>query len=921
MERCNFRRLGLLLVGLFAAIAIQAAIAISSNLMVELATNKACYQPGEAVNFTVKGNMPAYMVFVRYRHGSTVVAERVYSEVAKDGKWTWQPPAEDFMGYMVDLYYKEDGQETIIGTIAVDVSSDWARFPRYGFVANFEEKGDPVKKTANIYEEMAYLNRCHINGVQFQDWHWKHHRPVRFNDDSTLTKWYQDISYRWIGTDHVKKYIEVQHAYGMKSISYNLCFGAWKEAINDGVKEEWGIYAESESAGRYQDFHEPSPYWQSRIYLEDPSNTEWQKYMADRNDEIYANYGFDGFQIDQLGYRGNRYDFYNNSVDLPLGYASFINAMKDRHPDKRLIMNAVSGYGAKEILGTGQMDFCYNEVWGNGNGYGGVPEDHFSNLYNIIQNNDRFSNHRLQTVFAAYLNFDKADGDGKGDKMMNTPGVLLADAVMFALGGSHIELGDHMLCREYFPHSSLAMSEELKTAMIRYYDFMTAYQNLLRGKSSKYVFSAQVSTTNAGVAINAWPPKANSIVTFSKQVNNAQVIHFLNFQDTNDLSWRDLNGTRQAPPLTQNLPISMAVSKKITKVWAATPDAHGGALQELPFTQSGGRVSFSLPSLKYWTMVVMESGAVEDKLLVVGDATQGGWDTGKAVELWPNNGGTVFKATVYLEAGKQFKFLGGTDYGTSLHYNAEYENYLFNEQYHINTANLLINSNADYNNGANDYKFTVDETGNYSITVDLNTLRVQVNKVAMVTIGESGYATYSYGRPLDFSGLSELKAYIATGSSGSGDVLKLTVQNVTDVPAYTGLLLHGAPGEYAVPLGSGSISYLDLFVGTATPTVISEKDNGSVNFILSSGSRGIGFYRVKNEGTLPANKAYLSLPASTLNLSEALVLIVSGEATSISKTENVLLDQVPYYSVSGHRVNQPSKGVYIHHGKKILIKK
>ena len=37
-----------------------------------------------------------------------------------------------------------------------------------------------------------------------------------------------------------------------------------------------------------------------------------------------------------------------------------------------------------------------------------------------------------------------------------------------------------MLCKEYFPNENLTMSEELKTAMVRYYDFLTSYQNLLR---------------------------------------------------------------------------------------------------------------------------------------------------------------------------------------------------------------------------------------------------------------------------------------------------------------------------------------------------------------------------------------------------------------------------------------------------------
>lgn len=100
--------------------------------------------------------------------------------------------------------------------------------------------------------------------------------------------------------------------------------------------------------------------------------------------------------------------------------------MKERHPGKSLIMNAVSGYGAQEILGTRKVDFCYNEVWGNGNGYGGASEDAFANLYEIIKNNDRFSDHTLRTVFAAYMNFDKAGNSNnypESERVVNTPGV------------------------------------------------------------------------------------------------------------------------------------------------------------------------------------------------------------------------------------------------------------------------------------------------------------------------------------------------------------------------------------------------------------------------------------------------------------------------------------------------------------------
>lgn len=898
---------------------------ISSDLIVELSTDRVCYAPGQEVSFTVTGNVPAN-TFIRYRHGSAVVEEHRFSEKVSDNRWSWMPPRDDFKGYMVDLYYLDGSKEVVVGTIAVDVSSDWTRFPRYGFVADFEEYGDSEQKTANIYNEMAYLNRCHINGVQFQDWQWKHHNPVCLNKDGSLAGWYQDISNRYVGTDHIKKYIEVQHSYGMKSIFYNLCFGAWKDAEADGVKEEWGLYAKNSDGSMFQDFHGLPDSWQSNIYLENPADAGWQAYICDRNDEVYRNFDFDGYQIDQLGGRGYRssdgkvYDYYGKEIDLPSGYASFINAVKARHGDKRLIMNAVSGYGAENILGTGKMDFCYNEVWGNGNGYGGVSEDQFANLYEIIKANDRFSGHSLRTVFAAYMNYDKADNGGSGDKLMNTPGVLLADAVMFALGGSHLELGDHMLSREYFPAAPLAMSDELKTAMIRYYDFMTGYQNLLRDNSSKYAFSANVSTTAPEVAICAWPPKENSVVTFSKNVGTAQVVHFLNFQDTEDLSWRDVNGTRNEPPLTQELPVSVETSRKISKVWAATPDAHAGAVQELSFTQYDGKVEFTLPSLKYWTMVVLESETVEDKILVVGDAAQNGWDTDNAISMQPYEGGSVFKATVYLEADKQFKFINGTDYGTCLHYNAEYEDYNFNEQYNINTANLVVNSNADYVNGSYDYKFTVAETGYYNITIDLGKMRIQVDNVALVVIGGSGYATYCYDKALDFSGMDDIKAYIATGTAGTGDVLKLIVQNVTDVPAFTGLLLHGQPGEYAIPRGKGSSTYLNMFIGVTSDVYIQEEDDKGVNFLLADKSRGVGFYRVDGGGTLPANKSYLSLPKTSVMSAKAVAIDFNDDITAVDGIVADTADDETYYTLTGMRVSRPLKGIYLHKGKKVVIK-
>ena len=76
--------------------------------------------------------------------------------------------------------------------------------------------------------------------------------------------------------------------------------------------------------------------------------------------------------------------------------------------------------------------------------------------------------------------------------------------------------------------------------------------------------------------------------------------------DADNLSWRDMQGTMPEPRLIEGLPLRLKASAKVNKVWVASPDWLGGAIQELPFSQANGEVTFTLPSLKYWTMIVVE---------------------------------------------------------------------------------------------------------------------------------------------------------------------------------------------------------------------------------------------------------------------------------------------------------------------------
>ena len=92
----------------------------------------------------------------------------------------------------------------------------------------------------------------------------------------------------------------------MKSMFYNLCFGALDDAVSDRVKEEWYIF---KNTGRMdKDSHDLPPVGKVISSCSIPPIRNG-RHILPENDDVYANLDFDGYQIDQLGNRGDRYDY------------------------------------------------------------------------------------------------------------------------------------------------------------------------------------------------------------------------------------------------------------------------------------------------------------------------------------------------------------------------------------------------------------------------------------------------------------------------------------------------------------------------------------------------------------------------------------------------------------------------------------
>ena len=114
------------------------------------------------------------------------------------------------------------------------------------------------------------------------------------------------------------------------------------------------------------------------------------------------------------------------------------------------------------------------------------------------------------------------------------------------------------------------------------------------------------------------------------------------------------------------------------------------------------------------------------------------------------------------------------------------------------------------------------------------------------------------------------------------------------------------------------------FQGTSslngTLTEKSKADLGTGNiYVLNTGTKGAGFYKLADDGTVPANKAYLVYDGAA----GARDYFLFDETTSISEELRVKSEEIataPVYDLQGRRVKNAAKGVYIVNGRKVVVK-
>ena len=189
-----------------------------------------------------------------------------------------------------------------------------------------------------------------------------------------------------------------------------------------------------------------------------------------------------------------------------------------------------------------------------------------------------------------------------------------------------------------------------------------------------------------------------------------------------------------------------------------------------------------------------------------------------------------------------------------------------------------------------------------------------------VTVGSNGIATFTPSVALDFTNATSIKAYTATVSETT-----VTLTETKTVAAGEGVIIQSVNGgeatEEIAVANPATATEGNALVGTLVDIAALATTDGTYNnYILNFVDGKAGFYQA-NEKKVAAGKAYLQVPVA--NGAKALTIVWNdGETTGIEENYEfgTVNSDSATFDLSGRKIANPAKGLYIKNGKKFVVK-
>ena len=236
---------------------------------------------------------------------------------------------------------------------------------------------------------------------------------------------------------------------------------------------------------------------------------------------------------------------------------------------------------------------------------------------------------------------------------------------------------------------------------------------------------------------------------------------------------------------------------------------------------------------------------------------------------------------------------------------------------------VYITSNVEPDAGRYGYPFdnnpTVHVVPNYLETFKgLNTCNTTNFDTNLSIKLNKEWTTLTSAYNLDFSGAEGLTAYTAKYNE-TNDAVALTP--VKKVKAHTGLILKGEVGKtYTLPILASNEEVLDKATDNQLVACVDAiwSTGHDKDYFLHDGE----FVKSANDGWALPGKSYLYIEGGRANKGESpLRVYVDNTATAINGiTNNPVAKDEAYYNLQGVKVQRPQHGVFIHNGKKVVLK-
>ena len=254
-------------------------------------------------------------------------------------------------------------------------------------------------------------------------------------------------------------------------------------------------------------------------------------------------------------------------------------------------------------------------------------------------------------------------------------------------------------------------------------------------------------------------------------------------------------------------------------------------------------------------------------------------------------------------------------------------------------GNYLVELRQYYDDvvtGGNNVWEKADDFTQISIVYYLDQQQFALYPESEVTISEAGYATYSNKYAYQISGVSDyVEVSIVTAVTTVAVMNNLTLftedgdtYKEYNIPAGTGVIVKGSGSFLVLPYGAnGYEEYVDvtgnMLIGSGNSTYDITGYDTSVGdykaYILADRTNGVGFYPLASyteDNQLAPHKAFLAVRKNQ----SAPDFIGFGDTTGINNVERGALNVEGCYTLDGRRVENPTKGLYIINGKKVLVK-